>query len=179
MENTTMKFRKSFVALKLVFGGNEQALVLVDLLESYAYRCSDEWIQIYGEEGVSEDGFLAKSRALITEDTGILTASVKTAIDSLVKQGFILETSDRYLQQYSKKVIHYKICLDTLPYLKKASDYLYNKSHRPDDKNAVKKILLPFINKLTFHDNIIEALGVGSKSIREAWKEKEKINKSF
>lgn len=168
-KNTSMKFRKSFTALKLIFGGNEQALVLVDLLESYAYRCSDEWVQTYGEEGIIDDGFLAKARALIMEDTGILTASVKTAIDSLVKQNFILATSNRYLLQYNKKVIHYKVCLDTLPYLQKAHDYLYDKPHRPDDRKAVKKILLPFINNLTFYDNIIEALNIGNASIRERW----------
>ncbi len=73
----TMRYRKSFIALKLIFGGNEQALVLVDLLESYAYRYSDEWVRMYGEIGVTEDGFFAKARRLITEDTGVLTASVK------------------------------------------------------------------------------------------------------
>lgn len=166
-----LKYRKSFTALKLIFGGNEQALVLVDLLESYAYRCSEEWVSIYGEEGVTEDGFFAKSRALIMEDTGILTASVKTAIDNLVKEGFILETSERYLQQYSKKTIHYKICLSTLPYIQKASEYL-NKTHRPDDRKAVKKILLPFMSTLEYYDNIIEALGLGNESIRRIWEQR-------
>jgi len=56
-----IKFRKSFPALKLIFGGNEQALVLVDLLEAYAYRCSDEWFETYGEYGVTEDGFFRKA----------------------------------------------------------------------------------------------------------------------
>ncbi len=166
-----IQFRKSFPALKLIFGGNEQALVLVDLLESFAHRCSEERVEKHGEEGITEDRFFAKSRALIMQDTGVLTASVKTAIDGLGKEGFIIATSERYFQQYSKKIIHYKLEFDTLPYLQKADKYL-NKSHRPDDWEAVRKILLPFMHKLTFYDNIIEALGLGNASWRKIWKEK-------
>lgn len=138
-------------------------------MESYAYRLSEEWVNIYGEEGVTDDGFFAKSRALITEDTGILTASVKTAIDSLVMQGFVEVASDRYLDKYNKKIVHYRVYIEALPYLQKAHDYLYNKTHRPDDKKAVRKILLPFIKTLEFYDNIIEALGLGNESIRKFW----------
>lgn len=170
-KNKEIRFRKSFPALKLIFGGNEQALVLVDLLESFAHRCSEEWVETHGEEGITEDGFFAKSRALIMQDTGVLTASVKTAIDGLVKEGFIIATSERYFQQYSKKIIHYKLALDTAPYLKKADEYL-QKPHRADDREAVRKILLPFMYKLTFYDNIIEALGLGNASWRKHWKEK-------
>lgn len=144
MKNSTLKFRKSFTALKLIFGGNEQALVLVDLLESYTYRCSEEWVGMYGEEGITEDGFFAKSRALIMEDTGILTASVKTAIDSLLKQGFVEVATDRYLDKYNKKIVHYKVCTEAFPYLQKAHDYLYNKTHRPDDKKSCKKDFIAF-----------------------------------
>lgn len=171
MKNYDLKFRKSFVALKLIFGGNEQALILVDLLETYAYQCSEEWVNKHGDVGITEDGFFAKSRALITEDTGVLTASIKTAVNALVKQGFITATSDRYLQKYKKSVIHYRLRLDTDIYLQKAHEYL-NKTHRPDDKEAVKKILVPFMNKLTFYDNIIETLGLGTESQRKFWEQK-------
>lgn len=171
MKNYDLKFRKSFVALKLIFGGNEQALILVDLLETYAYRSSEEYVNSHGDVGITEDSFFAKSRALITEDTGVLTASVKTAVDALVGQGFIIATSDRYLQKYKKSVIHYQLRLDTDIYLQKANEYL-SKSHRPDDKEAVKNILVPFMNKLTFYDNIIEALGLGTESQRKFREEK-------
>ncbi len=140
-ENYEMKYRKSFTVLKLIFGGNEQDLVLVDLLETYAYRYSEEYFQKHGEYGITADGFIAKSRALIMEDTGIITASVKNAVNSLEKQGFILKTQDRFIRGYKDKIMHYKLCLGTYPYLKKASDYL-DKNHRPDDRNAVRKILL-------------------------------------
>ena len=169
-ETYTMKFRKSFTALKLIFGGNEQALVLVDLLESYAYRSSEEWLQMHGEYGITEDGFFAKARSLIMEDTGILTTSVKNAVNNLVKEGFILQTQNRYISGFKDKIIHYQVCLETYPYLKKASDYL-DKHHRPDDRKAVRKILLPFINELTnYNHSIIEALKIGPASYREILK---------
>lgn len=177
-KDKVIQFRKSFPALKLIFGGNEQALVLVDLLESFAYRCSEEWVDKHGYEGITDDGFFAKSRALIMQDTGVLTASVKTAIDGLIKEGFILATSERYFQQYSKKIIHYKVQLETLPYLQKAEEYLH-KPHRGNDWEAVRRILLPFMHKLTFFDNIIEPLGLGNSSWRKHWKEKRMVYKGL
>lgn len=169
-----MKFRKSFPALKLIFGGNEKALVLVDLLESYAYRCSEEWIKRYGGDGITEDGFFAKSRTLIMEDTGILTASVKNAIKGLEEDGFILKTSYRRIPGYKEKVLHYMVCLEVLPYLQKAIDYLEKKNHRPDDRETVRKILVPFINELENHNHsIIEAFGLGTESIRDKWKKRQ------
>lgn len=39
-------------------------------------------------------------------------------------------------------------------------------------KKAVRKILLPFIRKLEFYDNIIEALRLGNESIRRFWEQK-------
>jgi len=101
------------------------------------------------------------------EDTGILTASVKNAVDSLQKQGFILQTQNRNIAGYKDKVMHYRLCLDPYPYLKKATDYL-DKPHRPDDRKAVRKILLPFIEELTYYNHsIIEALKLGPASYRE------------
>jgi hypothetical protein len=161
-----VKFRKSFPALKLILGGNEQALILTDLLEAYALRCSDEWFQRHGEYGITEDGLFAKSRTLIMEDTGVLTASVKNAIDSLEEQDFILQTSLRHIQgrEHNKKVLHYKINDDVFFYLNKADDYLYKKNHRPDDKDTAKKILLPFMNHLSeYNRSIIEALNIGNR----------------
>lgn len=175
-KNYEIKYRKSFTALKLIFGGNEQALVLVDLLETYAYRFSEEYFQKHGEYGITEDGFIAKSRSLIMEDTGILTASVKNAVNSLEKQRFILQTQNRYVDGYKDKIMHYKLCLDTYPYLKKASDYL-DKPHRPDDRNAVRKILLPFVNELADYNNIIEALKIGPASYREDYNRKMQFSK--
>jgi hypothetical protein len=170
-ERIVKKFRKINPALKLIFGGNEQALILTDLLEAYAYRCSEEWIQRYGNIGITGDGFFAKSRTLIMEDTGVLTASVKNAITGLEKEGFILKTSLRNLPGYRDKVLHYIINDDVLPYIQKADDYLNKKNHRPDDRETVKKILLPFINELTnYNGSIIEALKLGNGSIRKLWK---------
>lgn len=170
--NYIVKFRKSFPVLKLILGGNDQALILTDLLESYALRYSEGWFQRHGEYGITEDGFFAKSRTLIMEDTGVLTASVKNTIDSLEKQGFILQTTLRHIhgQEHNKKVLHYKINNDIFFYLKKADDYLYKKNHRPDDKDTVKKILLPFMNHLSnYNSSIIEALNIGNRLYGNKW----------
>lgn len=151
------KFRKHFVALKLIFGGNEQAIILSDLLVTYAYRSSETHYELKGFAGITRDGYFPKSRSLIMKDTGVLTASITNAVKRLEEEGFI-KRAKRQLPGYKEKITHYYVELDTGIYINKATSYLNDKTHRPDDRKVVTEILLPFLNHLTYFQNILDAL---------------------
>ncbi len=157
-----MKYRKSFPALKLILGSNEQALILTDLLEAYMYRLSKQWCDKNILTGVTTDGYIAKSRTLIMEDTGVLTATVKSTVNKLLEQGFIIKTRLKPIPGYIEPVLQYKLYLGTQLYLDKAEEYL-KKYHRPDDKDTVRKMLIPFIENLKECDNIFDVLDLGDE----------------
>lgn len=156
------KFRKSFVPLKLILGSNEQALILTDLLENLVYEIALRGRTL--DEVSDEEKIVVKSRRLIMEDTGVLTATVKNTIDKLYDEGFIDLMLLKSYMDYSDPIYHYRLDISTQLYLDKAIAFM-NKKHRPDDKRTVKKILIPFIEKLKSSPDIFRALDLGKDKI--------------